>query len=123
MELSDLDLGSLSDNDLQHLIGELTEREKAISRERRLLHEYLRLLGVKRGAHIKGSPVVGWIGQLIRRENEVSYRRSLVQGRLDILQAERERRGGRSLASFSAEALIKALSRHGCRPKQRPAGA
>ena len=119
--LSDLDLGSLSDDDLDRLIGELTEREKSISRERRLVHEYLRLLGVKRGAHMTGDPATGWIGRLIERENEVSYERSLVQGRLDILKAEqRERRSGRSLASLGAEALVKALSRHGRRSKPRP---
>lgn len=118
--LSDLDLASLSDDDLDRLIGELTEKEKSLSKERRLVHEYLRLLGVKRGAHMTGDPVAGWIGRLIERENEVSYQRSLVQARLDILMAERtERRSGRSFASLGAEALTKALSRHGRRQKPR----
>jgi hypothetical protein len=114
--LSPLDLGSLSDDGLDSLIDELTEDERAVSRERRLVHEYLRVLGVKRGTHLNGDPA-GWIGLLIDRENAVSYRRSLVQGRLDILKSERrERRRGWSLATLGAEALVRALSR----PKRRP---
>jgi RsiG-like len=119
--LSDLDLGSLSDNDLQHLIGELTDMERAVSRERRLLHKCLGILGVDRLTQTAGVPFDGWVGTLVQRENEVSYDRSLVQGRLDILKAERkERKRGRSRGSLGAEALTKALSRHGCRPKARP---
>jgi hypothetical protein len=122
--LSDLDLGSLSDNDLQYLIGELAEREKVVSRERRLLHKCLDTLGVDRLAQTAGMPFDGWVATLVQRENEVSYERSLLQGRLDILTAERkERKRGRSLASLGAEALIKVLSRQDRRPKQRPAGA
>ena len=122
--LADLDLGSLSKDDLDRLIRELTVSEQDVSRERRLLHEYLRLLGVKRGAHIAGDPVTGWISRLIERENDVSYRRSLMQGRLDILKAEQKERGrGRSLASLGADALVRALSRHGRSSKPRPADA
>ena len=122
--LSGLNLGSLSKDDLDRLIGELTVSEQDVSRERRLLHEYLCLLGVKRGAHIAGAPVTGWIGRLIERESDVSYRRSLMQGRLDILKAEKKERGrGRSLASLGADALVRALSRHGRSSKPRPADA
>jgi hypothetical protein len=122
--LSDLDLGSLSDNDLRYLIGELTEREKAVSRERRRLHRCLDMLGVDRLTQTTGVPFDGWVGVLVQRENEVSYERSLVQGRLDILRAEqKERPRGRSLASLGAEALTKALSRHGRRRKPRTSGA
>ena len=122
--LSDLDLGSLSDNDLQYLIGDLTEREKAISRERRLLHRCLDVLGVDRLTQTAGVPFDGWVGALVQRENEVSFERSLVQARLDIFNAERkERRSGRSLASLGAEALINALSRQSRRPKPRTADA
>ena len=122
--LADLDFGSLSDNDLQWLIGELTEREQAISRERRLLHKCLDMLGVHRTTQNAGMPLEGWVGALVTRENDVSYERSLVQARLDILKEERtERKGGRSLASLGAEALARALSRHGRRAKPRPADA
>ena len=118
--LSDLDLGSLSDNDLRYLIDELTEREKAVSRERRRLHKCLDLLGVDRLTQTAGVPFDGWVGVMVQRENEVSYERSLVQGRLDILKTEqKERRKGRSLASIGAATLVKALSRHGRRPKSR----
>ena len=118
--LSDLDLGSLSDDDLRELIGSLAAREKAVSRERHLLHEYLDLLGVKRGAHLKIDPAAGWIGQLIEREDEVSYERSLVQARLDILKAVRKARGkGQSLGALGFDALVTALSRHGRRQKPR----
>ena len=122
--LSDIDLGSLSDNDLQWMIGELSEREKAISRERRLLHRCLDTLGVDRLTLAAGMPFDGWVGTLVKRENEVSYERSLAQGRLDILKAERKERGkGRSLASLGAEALANALLRHGRRSTPRAADA
>ena len=62
--LSDLDLGSLSDNDLQHLIGELTQRERAVSRKRRLLHKCLGILGVDRLTQTAGVPLDGWVGTL-----------------------------------------------------------
>lgn len=122
--LSGFDLGSLSDNDLRYLIGELTEREKEISRERRRLHKCLDVLGVDRLAQTAGMPFDDCVGALVQRENEVSYERSLVQGRLDILRAEgKARKRGRSLASLGAEALAKALLRHGHRPESRTADA
>jgi hypothetical protein len=115
--LSDLDFGSLSDNDLQYLIRELTQRERAISCERRLLHKYLDLLGVERPVQVTGVPLDGWVGKLAARENDVSYERSLLQARLDIMRAMRkERRAGRSSVSLGRDNLIKALSRHGGRP-------
>ncbi len=121
MELSDLDPGSLSNDDLDRLIGALGEREKSISRERRFLHRYLDLLGVDRMTQTTGVPLNGWAGALAARENEVSYERSLVQGRLDILRAVRdERKQGNSRASLGAEALVRALSRPGRRPKPKP---
>ena len=122
--LSDLDLGSLSDNDLRYLIGELTEREKELSHERRRLHKCLDVLGVDRLAQTAGMPFDGCVGALVQRETVVSYERSLVQGRLDILKAEgKARKRGRSLASLGAEALAKALLRHGHRPGPRTADA
>ena len=110
------DLRSVSDADLDRLLGQLTEREKEISRERRLLHRYLDLLGIERSVQTTGVPLSGWIGKLATRENELSYERSLVQGRLDIMRAvKKERKGGWSSVSLGADSLVKALSRHGGR--------
>jgi hypothetical protein len=110
-----LDLGSSTD-ELERSVGEFAKREKAISAERRLLHQYLDLLGVERSVQTSGVPLDGWIGKLAARENQLSYERSLVQGRLDIMRAVRkERRAGRSSLSLGAESLVRALSRHGGR--------
>jgi hypothetical protein len=114
------DLQSLSDTDLDRLISELTKTEKQISRERRLLHQYLDVVGVDRLAQTTGVPLDGWVGKLAARENEVSYERSLVQGHLDILRAVRkERKRGGSRASLGTETLVKALLRHGGRSVRR----
>jgi hypothetical protein len=84
----------------------------------------LDVLGVDRLAQTAGIPFDGCVGALVQRENEVPYERSLVQGRLDILRAEgKARKRGRSLASLGAEALAKALLRHGHRPESRTADA
>ncbi len=118
------DLRSLSAAELEGLIAQLFEREKRISRERRLLHEYLDLFGVERSVQMAGVPMNGWVGTLIARENEVSYERSLLQGNLDILRGERkERRSGRSLASPRIEQLTEALSRHRRRSSIRRTGS
>ena len=107
------DLQSLSGAELDGLIARLFKKEKEISRERRLLHQYLDLLGVERSVQTTGVPLDGWVGRLVAIENEVSYERCLLQGHLDILRAERkERRKGRSLASPHLEQLAEALSRH-----------
>ena len=107
------DFRSSSDAELDGLIAQLFKKEKRISRERRLLHQYLDLLGVGRSVQTTGVPLDGWAGRLVARENDVSYERSLLQGHLDILRAEkRERRNGRSLASPRIEQLAEALSRH-----------
>ena len=114
------DLRSLSDADLDGLISQLTTTEKEISRERRLLHEYLDMLGVERLAQTTGVPLDGWVGKLAARENQVSYERCLVQGHLDILRAVRkERKRGGSRASLRTETLVKALLRHGGRSVRR----
>ncbi len=111
------DLRSLSHAELDGLIAELFKEEKRISRERRLLHQYLDLLGVERSVQTTGVPLDGWIGRLAARENQLSYERSLVQGHLDIMRAVRKerRRAGRSSVSLGAENLVRALSRHGGR--------
>jgi len=102
------------------LISELIKREKQISRERRLLHQYLDVLGVDRLAQTTGIPLDGWAGKLAARESEGSYERSLLQGHLDILRAVRkERTSGGSPASLRTETLVKALQRHGGRSARR----
>ena len=50
------DLRSVSDADLDGLFRQLTEREKEISRERRLLHKYLHVLGIERSVQTTGVP-------------------------------------------------------------------
>jgi hypothetical protein len=117
-----LDLGPMSDGDLNRAVDDLTSREKAISAERRLLHDYLRLLGVDRATQTTGIPLDGWPGSLVARENRISYERSLLQARLDILRAAREeRKSTGSRAALGIEALTRALTRHGrgSRPTRR----
>jgi hypothetical protein len=114
-----LDFRSLTDDDLDRRIAELDRSERAISRERRLLHEYLKLLGVDRHAQTTGVPFSDWVARLVARENEVSYERSLIQARLDILVAmKRERSHGRPRSSLGFTTLVNALSRNARRARK-----
>ena len=49
------DLGSLSDDQLKHLIEELEQQERAVSYERRLLHGKIDILRAELVARLKGS--------------------------------------------------------------------
>ena len=116
------DLGSLSDADLERRIEELTQREKAISTERRILHRYLKLFGVDRVTQTTGLPLDGWLGALAARENEISFERSQIQARLDILkECSDARASGDSRPWLSFERLARALSRNPHRNAPPPA--
>ena len=54
------------------------------------------------------------IEELTREENEVSFRRRLLQGRIDILRAERTARlKGKGVSDVDVEALTDILSSRG----------
>lgn len=48
----------------------------------------------------------GWLKDLAEEEREISYRRRVLQGRIDLLRAELVRRGG---ATLSPEELVRVL--------------
>lgn len=48
----------------------------------------------------------GWLKDLAEQEREISYRRRVLQGRIDLLRAELVRRGG---ATLSPEELVRVL--------------
>ena len=68
------DLGALSDEELKGLIGELTERERKVSYERRLLHGKIDILRAElvnrlRRRHEGGQPVIS--GADVERLTEI----------------------------------------------------
>ena len=59
--------------------------------------------------------------QLAEEEREISYRRRVIQGRIDLIRAELVVRGG---VTLSAEELVRVLmGQEGQRPEGEPGGA
>ena len=93
------DLRSSSDADLVGLIGNCSRKRRRFRASAVSCTSTSTCLASGVSVQTTGVPLDGWAGRLVARENEVSYERSLLQGHLDILRAERkERRNGRSLA-------------------------
>lgn len=144
------DLSTLSDYELDSMLGELERDEDAISKRRRLLHGRIDILRGERVARLKARvaegelslpapdalsrplfdgtgdlpddvgieamPDLATIGddalrtmilELEHEEDDVSLQRRVLQGRIDILRAERSRRqrGGEWNPDSLAEAL------------------
>lgn len=57
----------------------------------------------------------GWLKDLAEEEREISYRRRVIQGRIDLLRAELVRRGG---ATLSPEELVRVLMGGPPRPER-----
>jgi hypothetical protein len=56
----------------------------------------------------------GWLKDLAEEERDISYRRRVIQGRIDLLRAELVRRGG---ATLSPEELVRVLMGGSPRPE------
>jgi hypothetical protein len=61
----------------------------------------------------------GWLKDLAEEEREISYRRRVLQGRIDLLRSELVRRGG---ATLTPEELVKVLMGGAPRPEDLEGG-
>jgi hypothetical protein len=100
------DLATLSDEGLKSLIEELERDENAVSYERRMLQGRIDILRATGGGDVdvdalsailtgKQKPAPEFsaeaqaqIEELQRQEHEISYKRRMLHGRIDILRAE-----------------------------------
>lgn len=138
------DLATLGDPELKRLIDELQEQELEVSFERRMIQgriDILRAGGLEAGggsdealkaaiaaalsgkqSGVEPTPEAReQIAELERQEHEISFRRRMLHGRIDILRAELvarlERSGGASvLGEVDLDRLASILADKGAPP-------